>query len=322
MSSHCDRCGTASPSLISPTTAPNPKVQLRINTALDTRAQYLDPPPRYTESQIETVKTAPLLLHPPPRRAVSQDVNAMTPCRTVTPVERERTPLALPPMSPPPTGVVRPAHAGHARKFSDKFKAMFTHVRRVSEPEDVQAPLPPVSGTLPKPGRRVAHRRNESAPHGADNARIAQWISETAAQRNPPRPHRSPNTASFIVSANSHSEISFPRFDPTSISMNALHSQQQKDDTDTVDENDVIEPITAALYPAGKGLLGTTQRRAHLDDSLPGLHRLEVSHFSNPTTPASRVYTERLDVTEDRDVDSSSSSGGSSFDPTWYMHAR
>lgn len=318
--------------LVCPSTAPNPKRQLRINTSFDHShpADYLDPPPKY-QSHIETVKTAPLLLQPPPpRRAISQDVDAMSPGRSAD-VSRPlrvaaRPNLDLPsaaPPTPPPTRP-RPAGAGHGRKISDKFKSIFSHVRRGSEPQDVHAPEPIVSGILPGPARRIAHRRNESAPGGGD-ARIMQWIHETAVQgsRSPPRPHRPPNTASFIVTADSRSsEPVFPRFDPTAQTMTALHIRGKVEDDGLDDENAVVEPITAALYPVGKGLLGTTQRRAHLEDSLPGLHRLEVSHFSSPASPASRAQADRLDVIADHAPTPSASSGDCSFDAMWYMYPR
>ena len=353
------RSGTVSRALmISPSTAPNPKLQLRVNTSIDNPAHYLDPPPRY-QSHIETgVRTAPLFLQPPPRRAFSQDVDAMTatknPAVTAINVSRPIQTSMIPPATPstPPfTGPhprppPRANGATHGRKISEKFKSIFTHSRKTSEPFDMISTQPLVTGMMTGPARRISHPRNGSAPGdgggvghlegggigvrgGRGDDRIMRWIHETAVEgeRNPPRPHRSPNTASFIVSADNRSfEPGFPRYDPSSTTMLALHSNCKASGSGSeqmTDENDIVEPITAALYPLGKGLLGTTRRRAHLDDALPGIHRIEISHFS-PTTPATATHTraDHLDVTEEQaeSASSSSSSGGeSSFDAMWYM---
>lgn len=319
--------------MISPSTAPNPKLQLRINTSIDDPAHYLDPPPKY-QSHIETsFRTAPLYLQPPPRRAFSQDVDAMTATKTPVTTTHVSRPIPVPitlapPPSPPHTGLhPRPNGATHGRKISEKLKSIFTHTRKTSEPFDMITTQPMVTGMMAAPSRRISHRRNGSAPDGglraggptgASSDRIMRWIQETAVEgeRNPPRPHRSPNTASFIVSADNRFEPVFPRY---------LHSNNRKigGGGDMTDENDIVEPITAALYPLGKGLLGTTQRRAHLDDALPGIHRIEVSHFS-PTTPATAIHdgAEHLDVTEEQEESapsSSSSGGGGTFDTMWYM---
>lgn len=316
--------GTVPEPMLSPITAPNPKRQLRINTSFDTDIDNFPPPPY--QARAEAVRTAPLLLHPPPRRAASQNVDSVAMPLQASDVSRP-APVVHPP--PPPASPARPTRAraagtGHARKISDKFKAIFTHVRRVSEPDDVHVPQPIVSGTLPKVARRAMHRRNESAPMPDD--RIVQWIQETAAQHSPPRPRRSPNTASFMVtSANSHAEMSFPRFNPTTMSMLSQQAEWKKGFSPTADTGELLEPITAALYPVGKGLLGATARRGRVQsDMILDQHHLEVSHFSTPTTPASRAYTDRLDVTEEQQgspaTEPASSDGGSSFDPTWYMH--
>ena len=324
--------------MISPSTAPNPELQLRINTSVDNPAHYLDLPPRY-QSHIETVRTAPLYLQPPPRRAFSQDVDALTTARTpamttsVSRPTRITLPITLPP-TPSYTGPrPRPNGATHGRKISEKFKSIFTHTRKTSEPVDLVPTQARTSGMLVEPitsSRRISHCRNGSAPGagaGGREERIMRWIQDTAVEgeRNPPRPHRSPNTASFIVSAGQPFEPVFPRYDPTSTTMDALQSNR-KSEADTQgqsQESDMVEPFTAALYPLGKGLLGTTRRRAHLDDALPGVHQIEISHFS-PTGPGAPNCgrTEYLDVTEDHAesaCSSSSAGSGSGFDAMWYM---
>jgi hypothetical protein len=56
-----------------------------------------------------------------------------------------------------------------------------------------------------------------------------------------------------------------------------LHS---KTTLEMQDEDDLYEPITAALYPNGKGILGTTQRRARAAPTQPDMFRFDSSRYS------------------------------------------
>jgi len=118
---------------------------------------------------------------------------------------------------------------------------------------------------------------------------VAQWVQQQSAEvsRSPIRPRRSPGTADFVVSSLA-TEFTFPRYNSHAASTPELHPDAQES-YDPPDEDELIEPITAALYPNGKGLLGTTQRRnrVKLDhdqgdhEDQPGMFR-----FDDPRPPA------------------------------------
>jgi len=267
------------------TAAPNysrPHPQLRVFTG--PRSPLYHPTPRL-HSQLEVVRTAPLLLNPPPpRRAVSENVNALLASATA------------PDPTPPPR--TRP---GHKRKISEKLKSIF-HTRQFSEPV-AESPLPLASAPSNHPPRTSSmHHRYESVPE----TRVAKWVKQqsTEATRSPPRPRRSPDTASFVVSSFA-TEFTFPRhhFDPDAQSTPALHADT-KDMFSPLDEDSLLEPITAALYPNGKGLLGTTQQRARFGRESEG-EPPSMFRFDDPRPPAysfereSKCEAEASEVSED-----------------------
>ena len=71
-----------------------------------------------------------------------------------------------------------------------------------------------------------------------------------------------------------------------------------------LDEDSLLEPITAALYPIGKGLLGTTQQRARFGTDSEG-GPPSMFRFDDPRPPAysfereSRCEAEASEVSED-----------------------
>jgi hypothetical protein len=267
------------------TAAPNysrPHPQLRVFTG--PRSPLYHPTPRL-HSQLEVVRTAPLLLNPPPpRRAVSENVNAL--------LASASTPAPIP---PPRT---RP---GHKRKISEKLKSIF-HTRQTSEPV-AEPPLPLASAPFNHPPRTSSmHHRYESVP----DTRVAKWVKQqsTEATQSPPRPRRSPDTASFVVSSLA-TEFTFPRYHshPHAESTPALHADT-KEMFSPLDEDSLLEPITAALYPNGKGLLGTTQQRARFGNESEG-EPPSMFRFDDPRPPAysfereSRCEAEASEVSED-----------------------
>ena len=201
--------------------------QLRVFTG--PRSPLYHPVPRL-HSQLEVVRTAPLLFnHPPPRRAVSENVNALL-ASAATPAP------SLPPRSRP----------GHKRKISEKLKSIFLP-RQTSEPV-AEPPLPLSSAPCNHPPRTSSmHHRYESVP----DTRVAKWVKQqtTESTQSPPRPRRSPDTASFIVSSLA-TEFTFPRYHshPDAQSTPALHADT-KEMFSPLDEDSLLEPITAALYP-------------------------------------------------------------------------
>jgi hypothetical protein len=71
-----------------------------------------------------------------------------------------------------------------------------------------------------------------------------------------------------------------------------------------LDEDSLLEPITAALYPNGKGLLGTTQQRARFGNDSEG-EPPSMFRFDDPRPPAysfereSKCEAEASEVSED-----------------------
>lgn len=230
---------------------------LRVYTG--TRSPLYHPAPRL-HSQLESARTAPLLLNAPrPRRAFSQAIESAQQVESI-------------PTPPPRT---RPGF-GHKRKISEKLKSIFqVHIRQASEPL-IEPPFPsPLAPPNPPFAAKPSHRRTGSAP---DN-RVAQWVQQQSATLpSPSRPRRSPGTASFVVSSLA-TEFTFPRYTQPCASTPSLHSDS-KDPTDLHDEDDLYGPITAALYPNGKGLLGTTQQRARTEHAQPGMFRFDSSRQS------------------------------------------
>lgn len=244
-----------------------PHTQLRVFTGA--RSPLYHPTPRL-HSQLETVRTAPLLLNPPPpRRAVSENVNAL-----LTSFD------ASTPTLPPRT---RPG-LGHKRKISEKLRSIFqNHTRQTSEPL-LEPPLPLASAPFNHPPRTSSmHHRFDSTP----DTRVAKWVKQqtTEATKSPPRPRRSPDTASFVVSSHA-AEFTFPRYHshPHAESTPALHADT-KEMFNPLDEDTLMEPITAALYPHGKGLLGATQQRARFGNDSEG-EAPSMFRFDDPRPPA------------------------------------
>jgi len=267
------------------TAAPNysrPSTQLRVFTGA--RSPLYHPAPRL-HSQLEVIRTAPLLLNPPPpRRAVSENVNTLF----------HHTAPSI--QTPPPR-----TRSGHKRKISEKLKSIF-HTRQTSEPV-LEPPMTLASATSNHPARTSSrHRRNESVPE----TRVAKWVKQqsTESSQSPPRPRRSPDTASFVVSSWA-TEFTFPRYHshPLAESTPALQTDT-KAMFSPLDEDTLLEPITAALYPNGKGLLGTTQQRARFESENeagpPSMFR-----FDDPRPPAysfereSRCEADSSEVSED-----------------------
>jgi hypothetical protein len=237
-----------------------PRPPLRVFTGA--RSPLYRPSPRL-HSQLEVVRTAPLLLNPPPaRRAISQNVDTIKP--------------SIPTPAPTPPPRTRPDY-GHKRKLSEKLKSIF-HTRQTSEP--INEPGPPVGDQVfdPAMGLRAAHKGNESAP----DERVVKWVKQqtTEATKSPPRPLRSPDTASFVVSSLA-TGFTFPRYSLDAASTPSLHPDS-KETFDPLDEDELLEPITAALYPHGKGLLGTTQRRARFQHE----QTASMFRFDDPRPPA------------------------------------
>lgn len=279
------------------TWAPNysrPHPQLRVFTGA--RSPLYHPTPRL-HSQLEVVRTAPLLLNPPPpRRAVSENVNALI----------HSTGDAAP--TPPPR--TRPG-LGHKRKISEKLKSIFLP-RQTSAPV-LDDPLPLATAPVNYPPRVSSmHYRNESVPE----TRVAKWVQEQSisSTQSPPRPRRSPDTASFVVSSLA-TDFTFPRYQshPHAESTPALHADT-KEMCSPLDEDTLLEPITAALYPNGRGLLGATQQRARFDNDTEG-GPPSMFRFDDPRPP---VYSLEREIKCDVGTSEVSEDHFSDF-AQWYV---
>ena len=131
-----------------------------------------------------------------------------------------------PPRRPKGPGKIRPTHGGHRRKLSNKFKSLFSALHL-------------------KKGDRIPFVQPEMLSSLATN--------DSAEVLAPIRPHRSPGTASFLISRHLAPHPTLPT---------SAHS-------------------SSTAFSISSRPTFADKRRLWFDS------RLEISHFSNPTTLSS-----------------------------------
>ncbi|EIW68545.1 hypothetical protein TREMEDRAFT_63011 [Tremella mesenterica DSM 1558] len=266
------------------------KPQLRIVTSFPTPVK-----PVIVRSVPILIKSAPLFLPPPsPTHFLSQDEEEK---------EKEEKPQGL------VVKVDPPGQKGHKRRLSDKFKSIF-HLK----PGINDKPLSKRSLSISYPKEIVVHPQEHDLSRSpqVSNEVAEMKIDENVARREyvyvPQRPHRSPDTASYMVTRHNFHLPSDVPYSPSTLNSStvytSIHGEERED-------GKVEEPSDLYMFIHGEerdgGTVEGSSTVCHLtlkedrhgvkadrrnEDGWCGGERLDVpnmaiSHFSDPSTLSS-----------------------------------